>query len=348
MSTAAGSQPFPLTLPDKKKPAAWIVHLWILPRWFALPCALGPVLLGYFAVGAKPGLSLVLALASATALVAALHCWNSVVDWLSGVDKPGGSVEKPYTSGSQVLPRGWAPLWAVITNALVFFALAIGLAVWLGLLVNSWWPAFGFGMAFIFGAFYSPIWKYWYMPEACGLLAFGVGGTALGMSVSGHVPIKESFLLGIAISLPFAVSWGVDQAYDAASDVQRGVRNIGGLLHVTGFPTWAYTGFGALVSYIFVIFLVAIGTLGPWAGLTILAIPAWVLCLAWLYAHDNQKLTMRFATQISYLTNPEPNYDQALTEYQKRKAQALDLGVRFGLLAILVHMVALVVAQAVS
>jgi 4-hydroxybenzoate polyprenyltransferase len=249
-------------------------------------------------------------------------------------------------------------LWAVIANALAFFGLAVGLTVWLGFLVNSWWPAFGFGIAFIFGAFYSPVWKYWYMPEACGLLAFGVGGTALGMSVSGNVPVKEAFLLGIGVSLPFAVSWGVDQAYDAASDVQRGVRNIGGLLHVTGFPTWAYTGIGVLFTYAYVVFLVAIGSLGPWAGLTFLAMPAWILCLAWLYAHDRVSLpsSTRFFSVLDRPLNPEQiearlseenlAVEQRLAEYHSRLKRTLDLGVRFGLLAILVHMVALVVAEA--
>ena len=309
-----------MTVSMAKTPSWARVHFWILPRHFALPAALCPVLLGTLWSGG-PTAGLILALLAAACLMWSLHCWNSVVDWLSGVDKPGGSVEKPYTSGSQVLPQGWAPLWAVIANAATFFSLAVGFTVWLTLLAHSWWPFFGFGMGFVFGAFYSPIWKYWCMPEACGLLGFGVGGTALGMSVSGQVPLKEAFLLGVAISLPFAVSWGVDQAYDAASDVQRGVRNIGGLLHVTGFPTWAYTGIGALFTYAYVVFLVAIGVLGPWAGLTFLAVPAWIVCLAWLHASQNTA--------------------------HPRQTKALDLGVRWGLIAILIHMVALVVATAV-
>lgn len=284
------------------KPSSLLVHVWILPRWFAWPGAVCPVLLGFFLTDAELSFPLLLALGAATAFSASLHCWNSVVDWISGVDKPGGSVEKPYTSGSQVLPRGWAPLWAVIANAGVFFAAALGLVGWLSLLTDSWWPWFGAGLAIVFGGLYSPIWKYHYAPELCGLLGFGVGGVAIGMSAAGSMDVARAFLVGLAISLPFAVSWGVDQLYDAETDVQRGVRNIGGLLHVSGFPAWAYSGLGVGFTYVYLVFLITIGALTPWAGLSFLIVPFWVVMTALLYSKPAQGVKWGLISIGLYMT----------------------------------------------
>ena len=160
------------------------------------------------------------------------------------------------------------------------------------------------------------------------------------MSIAGHVLLKEAFLLGVAVSIPFAVSWGVDQSYDAVSDIKRGVKNIGGLLYKTGFSPALYMGLGAMYSYIFVLFLITIGTLGPWAGLVLLTFPIWILCITWLWAGEHPLIKM--------VSAPLPSLDVVYELPEGDPNKSLNTGVRFGLMAIFLHTFLLVIATAVS
>ena len=295
------------------RPSPLLVHAWHLPRHFALLATLFPILLGWIVGEFQNVPALLCALGAGFFLSSSLHALNTLSDYISGVDKEGGSVEKLYSAGSQVLVRGWASPWAVAANVAVGLILGILLALVMVELVGTLWPLFGLLVGIVVGGTYSPVWKYWlHFPEGIGLFAMGFAGVAMGMATSGSVDIPRAFLIGIAISLPFAVGWGIDQAADAASDIERGVHNIGGLLYVTGFPLWAYTGLGILASYTYIVFLIVIGVLSPWAGLVFLTWPLWVLCLAWLAPFS------------------------------------LNRAVRWGLLAIFLHMLLLVVAESLE
>lgn len=263
------------------KPSRLMVHIVVLPRWFALPLALLAVTLGY-TLGGGPALYLIPALLAAAAIMASLHSLNTLVDYATGVDKPGGSVEKVYTAGSQVLVQGWASVKEVAANVVAWGVVGTALTVVTAYLVHTWWPFYALGLALVFGGLYSPLWKYRGLPELCGLLGFGVGGVALGSSVSGGMDLGRTFLAGIAVSLPFAISWAVDQMEDAPSDIKRGVHNIGGLLYTTGVPLWGYVALGVALTYVFLLFTVIIGILSSWVMLTLLVTPIWVLCICWL------------------------------------------------------------------
>lgn len=264
-----------------RKPSKLATHLICLPRWFALPLALLAVTLGYTLEGG-PALYLIPALLAAACIMASLHALNTLVDFATGVDKPGGSVEKVYTAGSQVLVQGWASFKEVACNVVAWGVASIALTVVTAYLVHTWWPFYALGLALVFGGLYSPLWKYKGLPELCGLLGFGVGGVALGYSISGSMDLGHTFLAGIAISLPFAVSWAVDQVEDAPSDIKRGVHNIGGLLYTTGVPLWGYVALGVALTYVFLLLTVTVGVLSPWVMLALLCTPIWVLCICWL------------------------------------------------------------------
>ena len=221
--------------------------------------------------------------------MAGLHALNTWTDWKTGVDAPLSpdnplrSTEKWYTSGSQVISAGWAHPREVAANALIWLGAGTALVAVVAGAVDSLWPFLGWALAAVFGGLYSPVWKYKGLPEACGLLAFGAGGVALGYaSVTGAMDLSRVFLVGIGVSGPWATSWVIDQFVDAPSDLKKGVYNIGTLVYVTGLPTWAHVLFGISLSYQMVLFLIVIGYLSPWAFLSILAVPLWVLCIAWL------------------------------------------------------------------
>lgn len=267
------------------RPNRVILHLVTLPRWFAAPVVVLAVLLGWL-LGGGSGLGLAFAILAGLSIMSALHSLNTWTDWVTGVDKPGGSVEKVYTAGSQVIAVGWMRPKEVLANVLAFFLLAVLFTGLTALVAGNWWPFYALGLALVFGGLYSPVWKYHFLPEACGLCAFGVGGVSLGYAVGGGLALHDlgvTLLVGIAIGMPFALAWSVDQLYDAKTDIQRGVRNIGGLLHSTGMSCSSYLLFGIAVSWVFQLFLISQGLLSPWSFLSILSLPLWVVCAAWTH-----------------------------------------------------------------
>ena len=283
-----------------------MTHLVILPRWFAAPVALLAVLLGSILAGG-PGWPAVYALLASAFLMAGLHALNTWTDWKTGVDAPLSpetplkSTKKWYTAGSQVISAGWAGPRGVLGNALIWLAAGTGWVAVLAQQVGSTWPFLGWGLAMVFGGLYSPVWKYKGLPEACGLLAFGAGGVALGYASGGGMDLASVFLVGLGISGPWATSWVVDQAVDAPSDIKKGVHNIGTLVYRTGLPMWAHMLFGICLSYIMVLFLIQIEFLSPWAFLSMGAVPLWVLTIAWLNKDVERATKYGLAAIFAYM-----------------------------------------------
>ena len=224
-----------------------------------------------------------LACLSALALMASGHSLNTFTDWVTGVDKEGGSVEKSYTNGSQVIRRGWASPVEVFLNAFAWFLVALALALVVSSKVG---PGIfvGFILGGILGYSYSPVLKYLGLPELLGIGGFGIGSVMMGYGASGGLDVLRTVVAGFAISVPFAISWSVDQLYDAKSDVKRGVHNIGGLLLTTGLPVSSYIFFGVSVTYLALLYAILTRALGPGTFLSVLALPAFVICAAKVHA----------------------------------------------------------------
>ena len=268
------------------------VHLWSLPRWFAAPAVVPAVALGAVMAGA-PFAPTVLVCLSALALMASGHSLNTFTDWVTGVDKEGGSVEKSYTDGSQVIRHGGATPAEVFLNAFIWFLIALALLL-LAASAGSNAVFAGFILGALLGYSYSPVLKYLGLPELLGIGGFGIASVMMGYAASGALDLFRVVVAGFAISVPFAVSWGVDQLYDAKSDVKRGVHNIGGLLLTTGLPVSTYITLGVAVTYIALMYAILTGALSRSTFMAILAMPLFVICIAGVHSPETREKGVRY------------------------------------------------------
>ncbi|MBA7480414.1 hypothetical protein ES707_15868 [subsurface metagenome] len=248
-------------------------HLWTLPRWFALPCAVCSVLLGISLGGHWSWLSLMVVLGALFEMAGA-HSWNSFLDkeWThfdeGGIDER--SKEKVYTGGQSIIEAGVVRSREVLANALGWYAISaifigvaavhIGPIIWLfwllGALVTGW---------------YSQAKKYWH-PE----LALGVGFAFIPAMMGMATQPNPDYLLAGLASIPFFIMFsvvceGLDQWVDASANWTRGGRSLGMLVWKMGGSIVTYAAWWIAIGYIAQLFLVQADILKPLTALSLVA-----------------------------------------------------------------------------
>jgi hypothetical protein len=270
------------------------VHLWTLPRWFALPffassCLLGSVLAGGLNLHAW------IAMIAGILVMAGGHSFNSYLDYAwTGLDKgetEDRSAEKDYTGGQNVISAGIVSLREVLVNAIGWYLLSaipiIYLAVnvsamiyipWvLGMLATFWysWAKFNYTHEMALGAAVGPL------PAMMG--AFGSYA---------HPQIIPALLASVlaAVVLSF-IGLALDEWPDAEANLKKGVKSIAYMVWQysplspsTGASggaglekdlmglQWYCTSWVALL-YIYQVFLIVIGVLKPLTGWTLILAP---------------------------------------------------------------------------
>lgn len=250
------------------------VHLFVLPRWFAAPAAICAVALGCI-LGRVPLLPSVLAVVAGLFLMAWAHAMNTFLDheWTS-FDK--GTAEersrpKEYTSGQQPIASGLMKPSEVLAGALVWLFLSAVLTFALAQLTPLIWLPWALVALCTF--LYS--WgKLHYLCETALGLGFGSFAVMYGMAASTRPDMLKAFLAG----LPFLVLWGftaefIDQATDAEANWPRGLRNLGALAWHNGVSVPLFTGFLWAMSYLVQVALIQCRVLAPASGLSLVALP---------------------------------------------------------------------------
>jgi 1,4-dihydroxy-2-naphthoate octaprenyltransferase len=289
-------------------------HLVTLPRWFALPAAACAVALGCI-LGGVPGWLIAIAIVCGAFLMAGAHSFNSFLDkeWTHFDEGLIGerSKEKVYTEGQNAIMAGVVSSREVLINALSWYVLSAGLAVVISIYGSPWvWLPWTLSALCTF--FYS--WgKMHYLCETALGLGFGSFAVMLGICGSPKPDLLMAFLAG----LPFLVLWGfmaefVDQATDAEPNWPRGLRNLGALAWKNNVSVPLFTGFLIVMAYLTQIALIAYGTLAPETALSLVAFPL-------------------FAYGLLIMGN----------DFNKK-------GILIVLLGIFVHMILLVVGQAIG
>jgi len=289
-------------------------HLLTLPRWFGLPAAACAVALGCI-LGGVPGWLTAVAIVCGALLMAGAHSFNSVLDkeWTHFDEGLVGerSKEKVYTKGQNVIMAGVVSSREVLINALSWYVLSAGVAVVISIYGSPWvWLPWTLTALCTF--FYS--WgKMHYLCETALGLGFGSFAVMLGICGSPKPDLLMAFLAG----LPFLVLWGfmaefVDQATDAEPNWPRGLRNLGALAWKNNVSVPLFTGFLIVMAYLTQIALIAYGTLAPETALSLVAFPL-------------------FAYGLLIMGN----------DFNKK-------GILIVLLGIFVHMILLVVGQAIG
>lgn len=250
-----------------------VAHLVTLPRPFAAPIAICAVILGGIIAGAAP-FHLFWAVMAGLFLMAGAHSWNSFHDWAITKFDQGTPEErsrpKEYTIGQNVIETGVLSIKEVFINSIGWFVLSLGFVIPLSLMVTPWvWLPWGLVVLCV--PWYSEAKKLWH-PEVPLGLGFSTFAIWLGQAAGG----KPDFALGALISVPLFLCWGVlaehvDQADDYKPNWPKGGRSLGMLVAHMGIPLLWSIGWFTTIVFLSQIFLIAIGALAPWTGLTLLA-----------------------------------------------------------------------------
>ena len=222
------------------------------------------------------------------------------------------SVEKVYTGGQSLLASGRVSLRGVLINSLVWLALALVLTAFFARSTTQWaWVP-------VLIAVVCPFWYEWgklhWMPEIPLGLGFATAATWLGMATSGQI----DWWLGAVASLPLFLIWGVwaehaDQHVDYAANWPKGGRSLGLLT--------AHLGWGLrrpLAGILALVFLAHLALIVVWPVLS--PHTAWAILVSM------------------------PLFWVCLGTIDRRQK----LGVLFGLAAVTVYQVAIVVGQSLA
>ena len=222
-------------LVERKKAGRWT--LWdrlyvyfIASRPFAVPWITANTFVGCKLAGFDLYTFILAALIANIGLFA-VHYWNNWRDWARGVDRlePGGSVAKPYTAASQLVPHGLMTWWE---NALLG-ALCLAVATTLFILFAPK-TIYTVGL-FLMGVFLVATYTDYFKPKGLGEIAlflghgFGVSTFAYALT-KGYVDMT-AVSMGVVLGMLAATLYTLDQWQDVPkTDFQRRVRTVAELM----------------------------------------------------------------------------------------------------------------------
>jgi len=254
------------------------IHMWTLPRWFAIPFFGSSLLLGVFLAGGDlsslyPWLGLIAGLL----IMAGGHSFNSYLDYVwTGLDKgevEDRSAEKSYTGGQNVIGLGLVTPREVTFNALGWYTLALIPLVYLALTVT--WiilPIAFLGMSITL--WYSKA-KFNWTHELC--LGIGVGPIPLLMgmfSVSGC----PNWINGLIASVPIAIilsfaGLALDEFPDAEANLKKGVKSVAYKVWEYGVELGSYLAWWIISMYVYQVLLITLDILHPLTAITFFLVP---------------------------------------------------------------------------
>ncbi len=252
------------------RPTGWRLW-WLAARPRTLTLSVAPVLAGAalaFGLGhAFRPAPLAAALAGAVLIQVGTNLHNDVADALKGGDLPS------RTGPPRITALGWAPAAQVRAAALLCFALAALVGVFLVRLGG--WPIAALGAASLLAGWaYSagprPI-SYGPLGEAFVVVFFGIGAVAGTAWLQAAGLTAAAVVLGVAIGLPAAAVLMANNYRDAESDRAVGRRTLAIVLG----PAASRAVYAALMLLPFP--LLALLPPGAWAGL--LALPPALACV---------------------------------------------------------------------
>ena len=257
------------------------IHLFTLPRPFAIPFFGASLMLGVVLAGGDfstiyPWIGLIAGLL----IMAGGHSFNSYLDYAwTGLDKgetENRSAEKSYTGGQNVIETGQVTLKGVLYNALAWYVVALIPLLYLSIKVGWWILLVGLlGMSVSF--WYSKAKFNWTHELALGV---GVGPIALliGMfSVSGSPP----WVVGIIASFPIAIilsfaGLALDEWPDAEANLKKGVKSIAYKVWEYHVDLGSYLAWWIIAMYVYQVFLITIGIFAPLTGITFILLPVFL------------------------------------------------------------------------
>lgn len=255
------------------------VHLWTLPRFFALPAVACAIALGCIQTGAA-GWLIVMALLASGTIMAWGHSMNTYLDFRTGIDRIGDKTSraKTYTAGNQVIVQGIMHPDEVLINAVIWLGLSFIFTT--AIAANTtMWIFLPWGLSALMTFAYSAG-KLCYGCELALGLGFGPLAVMMGAAASTSFVFSDfgpAFVSGLLYGWVFGFGAEfIDQAFDADQNWDSGLRNMGALAWKTGIHPATFTGLLLAFAYLIQIALVIGGFLAPLTLATFSVMPVFL------------------------------------------------------------------------
>ena len=261
------------------------VHLWTLPRWFALPlfgssAVLGGIMAGGMTVNSWLGVL------AAVMVMAGGHSFNSYLDYAwTGLDRGATkerSAEKGYTGGQSLIAKGIVTKKEVLTNSLAWYILSLIPAIYLAFTVTPVVLIFAaLGMSVTF--FYAKG-KFNWTHET--VLGIGIGPLPLLMGMYSTLAAPP-WVQGVIASVPFAIigsfaGLAIDEYPDAEANLEKGVKSVAYMVWRSGVSLEWYLSSWFLFLFIYQLLLIEIGFLNPLSALAFILWPFLIAAFVFL------------------------------------------------------------------
>jgi 1,4-dihydroxy-2-naphthoate octaprenyltransferase len=272
------------------------VHLWTLPRWFALPVFGAPAILGGLLSGGMT-LNSWLGVVGTMLVMAGGHSFNSYLDYSwTGLDRGDAaerSAEKDYAGGQSVIAAGLVTSREVALNAIAWYVLALVPLVYVA--VNVGWPILVIGLLGFLITFVYARSKFNWTHEIVLGAAAGPLAVMAGMFATTSSP---PWLRGLTASVPSGVlisfiGLTIDEWPDAEANLKKGVKSIAYKVWENGVSLQWYLSSWVLFMLLYQVFLISIGILVP---LSAISFVVWPILMAFmvLLKQDFRKWAGRF------------------------------------------------------
>lgn len=248
------------------KMKAWI----IAGRFFAAPWIAVNTLLGVKLAGFDLN-AWVLSFSIIFSLLLSSHYINAWRDYVKGIDSvKDGSSAKPYTSASQVIPRGWLSVTEAKISAVVFLLIAVMLFI----LYAPKKPdtIVLFALAVFVAVTYTDLFKPKGLGEIALFLGHGVSTTTLSYSMLTSVDIT-GISAGVLMGLFAGLGYTIDQWQDVETDFTKRIRNYAQIISQTSISISTFYYFAITAVVTIHLAMVFIGFLPQYTVKAVLLLP---------------------------------------------------------------------------
>lgn len=274
--------------------------MWKMTRPHTLTATFSPVILGTVIAMYEAKINWLLFIAMMLACLAlqiATNLFNEYYDFKRGLD-----TAESTGIGGGIVRHGLKPK-NVLTVAFLLYILAAVIGVYI-CMNSSWWlVAIGlFGMAI--GYFYTggplPI-AYTPFGELFAGLLMGIGFVLISFFIQTNTITMQSVLISIPIGILVGAINMSNNIRDIDEDIKGGRKTLAILLgHEKGINALAIS---FVVSYLWIVVLVALGSISPWTLVVFLAVKKPILAIQGFKKGDTEPQYLKVAMKSTALTN---------------------------------------------
>jgi len=238
-------------------------------RLFAVPWMATNTLLGSFLAGFSIEAYLV-AFAITTSVLLSAHYANAWRDYVLGFDRLNGSKAKPYTSASQLIPKGLFTVKEAKMATIGWYLIA--LALFLLFAPKRIDTIAIFSVASFFALTYSDIWKMHGLGEIPLFVCHGFGTVTFAYSIVKPVGL-DGIAAGVLMGMFAGFLYTIDQWQDVQTDFAKKVKDMAYIIAKANFRISLFAYFAITTIVCLHVLFVMLGILPLWTLKAIALLP---------------------------------------------------------------------------